>query len=89
VLVWKRHQSGVDPVTLLPHSAGDMGVLGVGDLVNFQSFASQQYDTFGKRGDIYVASMISWVFQMRQYDEQINAVAQQTNHVLTITQVAP
>lgn len=89
VLKWKRYQEGVDPVTLLPHSAGDLGVLGLVDNVNYQSLASQQYDTFGKRGDIYLASIIGWVFQMREYDNAINAAAQQTNHVLTVTQVGP
>lgn len=85
VLAWKRAQEGCDPVTLLPHSAGDQGVLGVGDNVNFQSNASEQYDTFGKRGDIYLASIIGQVFQLRQYDDRINAAAQQTNHTFTIS----
>jgi hypothetical protein len=87
VLKWKRYQEGVDPVTLLPHSAGDQGILGVGDNVNYQSFASGEYDTLGKRGDIYLASIIAQVFQLRQYDDAINAAAQQTNHTFTITQL--
>ena len=89
VLAWKRHQEGVDPVTLLYHSAGDPGVLNLADMVNYQSNASQQYDTLGKRGDIYVASMINLVFALRQYDVEINRAAQQTNHTLTITQIGP
>lgn len=89
VLKWKRYQEGVDPVTLVPHSAGDQGVLGIGDNVNYQSVASEQYDTWGKRGDIYLASIISQVFQLRLYDIAINAAAQQTDHVLTIVRSGP
>src|SRR6185437_14253658 len=89
VLKRKRNQEGMDPVTLIPHSAGDLGVLGVVDNVNYQSLASEQWDTFGKRGDNYLASMVGWVFQMRQYDDAINAAAQQTSHVLTVTLTGP
>ena len=89
VLKWKRYQEGVDPVTMEPHSAGDQGVLGLGDNWNFQSWASGQYDTFGKRGDVYLESIIGQVAQLRQYDNRINAEAQQTNHVLTVTLIGP
>lgn len=84
VLMWKRNQEGCDPVTLLPHSAGDQGILEIGDMVNFQSVASEQYDILGQRGDIYLASIIEQVFELRQYDVEINAAAQQTNHTLMI-----
>jgi hypothetical protein len=69
--------------------AGDQGALGVGDNVNFESVASEQYDTLGKRGDVYIASIIRQVFQLRQYDDQINAVAQQLDHTLTIAPYSP
>jgi hypothetical protein len=89
VLRWKRHQEGVDPVTLVDHSAGDRGFIsGVGDNVNFQSNASQQYDVYGKRGDLYVESIMGMVSQMRQYDDKINAAAQQAFHTLTISPLA-
>lgn len=89
VLAWKRHQEGVDPVTLGPHSAGNLGVLNTGDLINYQSNAAQQYDILGKRGEIYVASIIDYVAGLREYDVQINRAAQQTNHILSVTQVGP
>ena len=84
VLAWKRAQAGCDPVTLLPHGADVWGALNQPDLVNFQSVASQQYDTYGQRGDTYLQAMNQWVLLMRQYDVQIHAAAQQTNHTFTI-----
>ncbi len=89
VLKWKRYQEGVDPVTLEPHNAGDQGALGVGDNWNYQSWASGQYDTLGKRGDDYLASIFVQVVQLRQYDDRIHVEAQQTNHVLMVTLVGP
>lgn len=86
VLAWKRIQAGCDPVTLdFSHDAGSWGSLGVADLVNYQSWASEEYDTLGLRGDSYINSMTNWVAQLRQYDAAINQAAQQTNHVLTIS----
>ncbi len=84
VLAWKRRQEGCDPVTFVTHSAGDVGVLNLFDLVNYQSVASEEYDTLGKRGDTYVAAMIGWVYQLREYDKQIHATAQQADHTLII-----
>jgi hypothetical protein len=89
VLAWKRIQAGCDPVTLqFSHDAGSFGYLGVADLENFQSWASQNYDSDGLRGDTYINSMTNWIAQLRQYDVPINQAAQQTNHVLTITPIA-
>jgi hypothetical protein len=87
VLNAKRDQEAVDHVSLLPtHNAGILGVLsGVGDLLNFESNAAQQYDQFGKRGTNYVNAMAMWVGFLRQYDVAIHNAAQQTNHVITIT----
>lgn len=87
VLKWKRYQNGVDPVTLLEHSAGSNGFLGVGDNVNFQSNAQQQYDDFGKRGDTYIAAMATFVSQKNQYDDAINHAAQQTTHLIVVSLV--
>jgi hypothetical protein len=84
VLARKRDQEGCDHVALLPHSAGDLGVLGLVDNVNYQSLASQNYDTYQLRGDAYLASMTNWIATMTQYDVQINAAARQTNHTFTI-----
>lgn len=89
VLAWKRIQAGCDPVTLnLSHDAGSLGILGASDLLNFQSWASQEYDTLNLRGDAYINSMTNFVAQLRQYDVAINQAAQQTNHVLTVTLMA-
>ena len=85
VLAWKRYQEGCDPVTLYPHSAGDQGVLGVGDNVNYQSWASEEYDTLGLRGDALINSLTNQISNLRQYDDAINHAAQQTNHVLAVT----
>ena len=84
VLARKRDQEGCDRVTIMPHSAGEWGLLNAPDLVNYQSFASQEYDTFQKRGDTYITSMTNWVSLFRAYDVQINAAARQTNHTFTI-----
>jgi hypothetical protein len=84
VLARKREQEGCDPVTFNSHSAGDVGILGVLDLVNYKSLASQEYDTYQKRGDVYINSMTNWISQFRTYDVQINAAARQTNHTFTI-----
>ncbi len=88
VLAWKRRQEGCDPVTFETHSAGDVGVLGLFDLVNYQSMSGEEYDILGKRGDTYVAAMIGWVYQLREYDKRINATARQTDHTLTIAPFA-
>lgn len=88
VLAWKRIQAGCDPVTIDYHFPGNMGTLGVADLLNFQSWASEEYDTLGLRGDAYINSMTNWVAQLRQYDDAINQAAQQTNHVFTITPIS-
>lgn len=88
VLAWKRIQAACDLVTLDPsHDAGSLGFLGVGDLENFQSWASEEYNSLGLRGDAYISSMTNWVAQLRQYDVAIHQAAQQTNHVLSITTI--
>lgn len=90
VLMWKRYQGGVDPVTLVEHSAGVQGAIsGVGDLVNFQSNGAQQYETLGKRGSDYVSAMSTWISQLHQYDVAIWQAAQQTNHTFQITLQQP
>ena len=85
VLARKRDQQGCNPVTLLPHSAGDRGVLGLLDGVNFRSACDQGYDSDKLRGPAYVAYLNTWVPELKQYDAQINAAARQTNHVFTIS----
>lgn len=85
VLRWKRYQEGYDPVTLLTHSAGSPGFLGVADNWNYQSLASQQYGDRNKRGKEYDDGMTNEVAQVRQYDAAINAAARQTNHTFSIT----
>lgn len=90
VLACKRNQEGCDPVALLPHSAGNLGVLNgvqVGDTVNYQSWANESYVTLGLRGDALINSLTNAISQLRQYDNAINQAAQQTNHVLTITPI--
>jgi len=92
VLSAVRQQKGEDPVTLAYHSAGNTGTIGgVGDNVNFQSFASQYYDTDGFRGTNYTqnSNMLSIVSQVRQYDTAIHNAAVQTNHTFSITYAAP
>jgi hypothetical protein len=89
VLAWKRRQEGCDPVTLVPHGAGDPGALGLPDLITVSSVAHQEYDVLGKRGDSYVAAIIGWIFQLREYDVQINATARQFDHILTIAPYSP
>lgn len=76
---------GVDHTTLIPHSAGSQGVLGVGDLVNYISNANGFYDGSGQRGATFVASMATSVANLEQYDAAIYGPAQQTNHLLAIT----
>jgi hypothetical protein len=89
VLARKRQQKGQDAVTLGSHSAGDPGVLGVGDTVNYQSIASQHYDTEALRGASYLAQMNSILAQLHQYDLAIQQAAIQTNHTFTFTLAAP
>jgi hypothetical protein len=85
VLDAKRDQGGVDRLTLLNHTAGSQGTLGVADLVNYQSEGALFYDTDGQRGTNYLNSMATFVSQLRQYDTAIHNAAVQTNHTLTIT----
>jgi hypothetical protein len=89
VLAAKRDQEGADHVTLLDHSAGSQGTLGVGDMVNYISNANDQHDTHGKRGSTYVGSMATFVSNVQQYDVAIHNAAVQTNHVFTITRIVP
>ncbi|HXT10455.1 MAG TPA: hypothetical protein VN873_02755 [Candidatus Angelobacter sp.] len=84
VLKAKRDQEGIDSVTLLEHSAGSKGVLGVYDLANYGSFVSQQYVQGGKRGAAYVAGMAPILADVQLYDVAIHDVAQQTNHTIMI-----
>ena len=85
VLNAKRDQEAADHITLLPsHNAGSLGVLGFGDLLNYQSNGSQQYDSLGKRGTNYINAMTLWISHLQQYDLAIHNAAQQTNHIITI-----
>lgn len=76
---------GADHTTLITHSAGQEGVLGVDDMVNYKSRADGFYDTSGQRGATFVASMASSTAEVEQYDAAIYVSAQQTNHLITIT----
>lgn len=87
VLNAKRDQQGVDHVTLISHSAGSQGTLGVGDMVNFKSNGAQQYDTNGKRGQTYLTAMATFVSNVQQYDVAIHNAAVQTNHTLAIVMI--
>lgn len=89
VLNAKRDQQGVDHVTLISHSAGSQGTLGVADMVNFKSNAAQQYGTNGKRGATYITAISSFVGSVQQYDVAIHNAAVQTNHTFTVTYIAP
>lgn len=84
VLDWVRHTYGVNTVTLEnAHNAGSTGFIpGVGDLINYQSIASGNYDTSGLRGSAYVASMATPVSNMYQYNQAAHDAAQQTNHTI-------
>ena len=86
-----RDAYGVDPYTLVAtHNAGQNGVLGTQDLINYLSLANQQYDTFGLRGSNYVAAMASCVTNgLYSYDYAKYQAAQQTNHLFTLQQAAP
>jgi hypothetical protein len=89
VLARKREQKGTDPVTLIVHSAGNSGVLGVGDTINYQSHGSLFYDTDGHRGSTYLSDMASSLSELQQYDLAIHNAAIQTNHTFTITLSIP
>jgi hypothetical protein len=89
VLARKREQKGADPVTLAQHSAGNSGVLGVGDTINYQSHGSLFYDTDGHRGSTYISDMAPSLSELQQYDLAIHNAATQTNHTLTITLATP
>lgn len=78
---------GADHTTLLPHSAGSQGVLGVADMVNYISEANSFYDSSNQRGATFVASMATFTAQLEQYDAAIYVAAQQTNHLVTIQQL--
>lgn len=89
VLGRKRDQEGLDRVTLVSHGGGSLGVLGTGDLVNYQGNADLQYVTNGKRGSAYVSAMATLIADMQVYDNAIQAAAVQTNHVFSISQNPP
>lgn len=82
VLRLVRIKNGTDPVTLIDHSAGELGP-GGWDLVNYQSWA-QQFWNEGYRGDALVAALQFISTNLSALDEQISAAAQPTNHVFTI-----
>lgn len=81
---------GLDHVTLLPtHTAGSQGSLGVGDTINYESIAANQYDSLGKRGSTYVSAMATAVAGLNQYIAAEYTAAQPTNYTMTITMVIP
>ena len=86
VLDAKRDQEGADHYTLMAHSAGQPGVLGVGDLVNYESSAGVNNEVYPLiyTGTNYVNYMAPRIADMRRYDVAIWRAAQQTNHVFTI-----
>ncbi|HXT10390.1 MAG TPA: hypothetical protein VN873_02420 [Candidatus Angelobacter sp.] len=88
VLGRKRDQMGCDRVSLVEHSAGSTGILGVGDMVNYGSAAFSQYSS-GKRGTNFTAILATDIAHVQQYDAYINAAAQQTNHTVQISQIIP
>lgn len=75
---------GVDHVTLIAHSAGQGGVHGVADLVNWISNANNFYDTLGQRGSTLVTSMASDVGAMNTNAYYTWVTAQQTNHTFAV-----
>ena len=87
VLNAKRDQEGNDHFTLLPtHGAGDRGVGGNLDLINYQSYATLYPGTY--TGLDFINGIAPYVAGMKALDLLIHNAAQQTNHVFTISLVS-
>lgn len=84
VLALVRLKDGADPVTLLDHSAGDVGPDGL-DLVNYASNSRERWDNEGLRGDALVASLSLITSNLNVIDGKMHDLAQPTNHVFTIS----
>lgn len=80
---------GVDRVTLVAHSAGNLGVNGVADLVNYQSNANNDYNTLGKRGSDLVTALASQVAGMNANAVFTHDAAVQTNHTFAVIPTGP
>jgi hypothetical protein len=92
VLLWKRYQAGVDPVTLVSHGVGvSEGIPGAFDLRDYQSGAGNTTEVYpgAFTGTNYITHMATYVSQLHQYDVAIHNASIQTNHTLTITQIQP
>ena len=75
---------GADHTTYITHSAGSKGVLGLNDLVNYQSGAQGAWDA-GQRGSTLVATLTPVVADMWSYMHVAYVAAAQTNHNVSIT----
>jgi hypothetical protein len=81
--------NGDDPVTLAQaHTAGELGVHGVGDDINYRSQGNNAYTTLGLRGSALVTQMTPWVGAMRTNQSFVWAAAQQTNHTASLELVS-
>ena len=78
---------GVDPVTLVTHSAGSTGAHGLRDDVNLRSDADGAY-TSGLRGTNLVNALASDMTSLMTLAGYIRQAAVQTNHTITITRSA-
>lgn len=85
VLALVRLKNGTDPVTLVDHSAGELGP-GGWDLVNYDSWSQQFWDE-GYRGDALASALNFITTNLNGLDDQISAAAQPSNHVFTIIPV--
>lgn len=89
VLTWKRHQEGVDCVTLfVNHSPGSGQFLaGVHDQEDTQSQEALEYDDNGNRGTNYVRLVKPWIDDLKVYDNHMAAAALQPTYSVQIVQM--
>jgi hypothetical protein len=88
ILAAKRDQEGNNHVTLMnAHTAGDLGVGGNRDLINYYSAATTYPGSF--IGTNYTTAMAPVVAGMKALDVLIHNAAQQTNHTCSVTLITP
>lgn len=87
-LIAKRYQHGVDPTTLINHSAGDVGYLGRADLVNYGSYGHLYWDELGNHGTNYINLMSDRIDDVLVYDVNIHNVSQPTSHTLKLVRLS-
>lgn len=78
---------GADHTTLAQHSAGSQGVNGGPDIVNFFSYSGGFFTT--NNGPAIIADLNFIETNLDALDIPIHTAAQQTNHTITISYIAP